>query len=638
MSRHKRCEIPPSRIDYVLSVGLQRHLELRSSDISAPKRAAASDLSRKQKAKRSSPALNDESIREAVEYLENNPGLSFVHPVYGHIDTWNTIYVTDMESLFGGFGDALHGVELREWNVSNVTTTKAMFIGASSFTSDLSKWSVYNVTDMSFMFASASSFTSDLSKWKVNNVQDMESMFADAYSFTSDLSKWDVYNVTNMSFMFSQVPLFISDLSNWKVDKVVNMEAMFFKASSFTSDLSRWSIDSLINTDSMFLNASSYNPFYGIGFLNYPSDPPNDEYIPPMPRVVREDDGKLTVYSRYADIIPEPTSLVPAGKNVIDVFQRIMDATDPYDYTVDRRDKIDTGPPGGKFDSLRVLNVFRIKQQYTTNRVLYRSRRYEIKEEMQSGFCKANFKKIQCARTDQAVKSLKATFDDDVSEKLLLHGSLPEDVFEIAARKFDDPTTEGAYGKAVYFAEDPTKADDYSGCGRYASKGHLYFPRSYQRKFAMDLNDSIGVPREKAVYYMLASRVILGCAAHIKGGPFTGMESKDITTGELVWPTSERKKFHSGIVEHGNVECEPRGPVETKPKKERNQNARFREFLVDDPYQCLPVYVIAYERVDTSAEAGYNPVRNYDDLKCPDEEPMEEENTRTFCTISSRLA
>jgi surface protein len=53
---------------------------------------------------------------------------------------------------------------------------RAMFSGASAFTSDLSRWQTGKVTNMSYMFASASAFTSDLSQWQTGKVKDMREM------------------------------------------------------------------------------------------------------------------------------------------------------------------------------------------------------------------------------------------------------------------------------------------------------------------------------------------------------------------------------------------------------------------------------------------------------------------------------
>ena len=48
--------------------------------------------------------------------------------------------------------------DLSSWNVSNVASTRSMFIGATNFTSDLSSWDVSAVTDMTDMFSGASNF------------------------------------------------------------------------------------------------------------------------------------------------------------------------------------------------------------------------------------------------------------------------------------------------------------------------------------------------------------------------------------------------------------------------------------------------------------------------------------------------
>ncbi|MGM0581506.1 MAG: BspA family leucine-rich repeat surface protein [Bacteroidota bacterium] len=171
--------------------------------------------------------------------------------------------VTDMSSMF--LGATSFTGDLSNWNVSNITEMDRMFENAQAFTtndtSSLNGWDVSNVTNMSSMFDNASSFNSVLSNWNVSNVTNMRSMFNAAVSLDSiaDLSSWDVSNVTNMSSMFSGATSFDSDLSNWSVSNVSQMSRMFNNASNFNSDLSKWNVGSSTTMYGMFEGAESFN-------------------------------------------------------------------------------------------------------------------------------------------------------------------------------------------------------------------------------------------------------------------------------------------------------------------------------------------------------------------------------------------
>lgn len=92
--------------------------------------------------------------------------------------------------------------DISNWDTSNVTTMKGMFMGVTSFNQDISVWDVRKVTDMSWMFRGATSFNREISSWDVNKVKNMDVMFSNAKAFNQDLSSWNVSNVTSKEYMF----------------------------------------------------------------------------------------------------------------------------------------------------------------------------------------------------------------------------------------------------------------------------------------------------------------------------------------------------------------------------------------------------------------------------------------------------
>lgn len=92
--------------------------------------------------------------------------------------------------------------DISNWDTSNVTTMKGMFMGLTSFNQDISVWDVRKVTDMSWMFRGATAFNQEISRWNVDKVTNMDVMFSNAKAFNQDLSSWNVSNVTSKEYMF----------------------------------------------------------------------------------------------------------------------------------------------------------------------------------------------------------------------------------------------------------------------------------------------------------------------------------------------------------------------------------------------------------------------------------------------------
>ena len=100
-------------------------------------------------------------------------------------------------------------IDISDWNVSNVKSTRNMFYYCEELESvgDISKWDVSNVTDMSWMFYNCKSFNQDISDWDVSKVNNMSYMFTWCESFNQDLSNWNVYNVKNNDDIFYGCPI-----------------------------------------------------------------------------------------------------------------------------------------------------------------------------------------------------------------------------------------------------------------------------------------------------------------------------------------------------------------------------------------------------------------------------------------------
>ena len=138
-------------------------------------------------------SMDDNRIRTAVTaWLAD---ATVAEATYGHISTWKTGEVTDMEELFhraSSFNE-----DIGAWNTSGVTTMEDMFGGAYAFDQPIGNWSVGAVTNMNRVFEGASAFNQDIGHWPVDSVIDMKKMFSEASAFNQDLSDWRLDSVTD---------------------------------------------------------------------------------------------------------------------------------------------------------------------------------------------------------------------------------------------------------------------------------------------------------------------------------------------------------------------------------------------------------------------------------------------------------
>ena len=102
------------------------------------------------------PKIYNELITAVDEWCDNNNIKDKALIKYGDINSWNIIYITNINQLFYhkyNFND-----NISDWNVSNVKDISNMFYCASSFNQELNNWNVSNVKYMGSMFYNSKSF------------------------------------------------------------------------------------------------------------------------------------------------------------------------------------------------------------------------------------------------------------------------------------------------------------------------------------------------------------------------------------------------------------------------------------------------------------------------------------------------
>jgi len=156
-------------------------------------------------------AFNNDDLKLEVNKYCTNPD-SIDEGKYGIINEWDVSQVTSMKALFRDFSSC--NPPIQDWNVTNVQHFGAMFDG-TSFDQDISQWDVSRGTEFWGMFYNATSFDQDISQWDVSRGTIFDSMFYRATSFNQDIANWDVCQGTNFENMFNEATSFDQDLSQW---------------------------------------------------------------------------------------------------------------------------------------------------------------------------------------------------------------------------------------------------------------------------------------------------------------------------------------------------------------------------------------------------------------------------------------
>ncbi len=174
-------------------------------------------------------------------------------------DTPNLTGVEDMSGMFKRCRKLVGNSSFNNWNLSNVTNTKEMFLSARNFTADIGDWNVSNVTNMESMFNYAEYFNADIGRWNVSNVTTMKKMFTKARKFNQNIGNWNVSHVTDMRGMFGSASSFNQDIGNWNVSNLTEIESMFNGAGRFNQNINNWDIRKIIHLDAVFAYAQNFN-------------------------------------------------------------------------------------------------------------------------------------------------------------------------------------------------------------------------------------------------------------------------------------------------------------------------------------------------------------------------------------------
>ena len=227
-----------------------------------------------------------------------------VRPESGHLD---------MDYMFKGYKD---------FDTSKVKNMSRMFY--NSWLGSFSQYfDVSSVTDMSYMFGKIDYSYLDLSDWNTSNVTTMKGMFIDGNIDNElDISNWDTSKVTDMSYVFNtENTIILKDKlripDNCNVNNFLNLSGNFIGKFMFDGNVS--------NYETMFTGSASSNKTRNIGL--YSTNDKSSEAIDSIvkseiegvyknPYVVKISNKGDLFFSESGIAMQLNEMVVPAGKKV----------------------------------------------------------------------------------------------------------------------------------------------------------------------------------------------------------------------------------------------------------------------------------------------------------------------------------
>lgn len=171
--------------------------------------------------------LFNHNIRDAVDLHKIDPMKAILK--YGKIEDFDTTNVTDFSGLFQKF---YYDVDLSQWNVSNATTTFAMFRGFKHFTGKIDGWKLQNNKNASHMFNGCIYLEELPYDFVMDNVRNGSYMFSNCFSLKGhSLVNCHTNNLRNAAYMFNEC-INLQYILYWNIDELKVTNHMFYKCYS----------------------------------------------------------------------------------------------------------------------------------------------------------------------------------------------------------------------------------------------------------------------------------------------------------------------------------------------------------------------------------------------------------------------
>lgn len=225
------------------------------------------------------PRVNNGNWFQAFRTAYTNPDPAWTTEEPPSLN-WDMSNVTDMRHLFLACSNL--NVDVSSWDVSNATNMQSLFFstwggtptgnfnngfpfGATGATRDgvwvdnVMPWNTSNNTSLYVAFMNQDAFNSDISSWDVSNVINFTATFRGT-SFNHDVGSWDVSSGVNLSEMFRETPFNCGLASgvthtrmyDWDTSSNTTMAYMFYQNYSFDGDISQWNTSNVTDMQRCF--------------------------------------------------------------------------------------------------------------------------------------------------------------------------------------------------------------------------------------------------------------------------------------------------------------------------------------------------------------------------------------------------
>ena len=207
-------------------------------------------------------------------------------------------------------------------------------------------------------------------------------------------------------------------------------------------------------------------------------------------------------------------------------------------------------------------------------------------------------------KDEKDITSQGVPLDADTGEQYLMHGSNALAIESILNHSFDvKRAKQGWYGRAVYFADDPSKSDQYArsdgGARVHGLLERLGIEESEWKSQAM----TSGAGKQE-VFFMFVSRVALGCTAKLNKLDFDKNESPHDAKEKLFFDAAQppvSRKFGNSTVDQFEMRMVKNlnrkyHSVAVDAYSAGNQAMRFREITVYRDVVAKVTHLIAYVR------------------------------------------
>ena len=211
--------------------------------------------------------------------------------------------------------------------------------------------------------------------------------------------------------------------------------------------------------------------------------------------------------------------------------------------------------------------------------------------------------------------------EGDINEKFLVHGTTAANVLPMLLQ---GPTNQfssgGAFGKAVYFAEDVGKSDQY--CKKADGMADIDYGSAGVIKTMLgikpeDYDDAVvSAQGKKDVFYMFVVRVALGCSALLESSDYranrAGKPGTEANKQRLMFEPADMKEsaavsaaFAAGMYGAGvpgmgtayKLDNQFQSVIIDDWGPHASLNMRYREFMVYSGFVAKITHVVAYKRM-----------------------------------------